>query len=56
VLLHFSPEERAAVITMMHRALADGGYLAVEQTQKLPEECERLFHRVTDAGQVFQKV
>lgn len=38
VLLHFTPAQRAGVVRMFHRALAPGGYFAVEQTQSLPEE------------------
>jgi len=56
VLLHFSPEERGNVVRMFHHALSQGGYFATEQTQKLPPGTEHLFRRVTNAGQVFQKV
>jgi len=55
VLLHFTPQERVAVIKMFHEALAPDGYLVTEQTQKLPQELSSLFYRVTSAGQVFQK-
>jgi chemotaxis protein methyltransferase CheR len=56
VLLHFTPHERVDVIHMFHRALAEGGYFVVEQTQKLPSETHHLFRQVTGAGQLFQKV
>lgn len=56
VLLHFSPGERISVIKMFHRALAPGGYLATEQTQKLPPETAHLFEQVTGGGQLFRKV
>jgi len=56
VLLHFTPEQRVRVLQMFYEALSDGGYLVMEQTQKLPAEVEQLFRRVTDAGQVFQKM
>ncbi len=56
VLLHFSAQERVQVVGMFHGALAEGGYLVTEQTQKLPPETEPLFRRMTNAGQVFQKV
>lgn len=56
VLLHFKPEERVEVIQMFHRALADGGYLVTEQTQKLPVGTEHLFRQVTAAAQLYQKV
>ncbi|MFZ6031121.1 MAG: CheR family methyltransferase [Chloroflexota bacterium] len=55
VLLHLAPEVRVAVLQMFHAALADGGYLVTEQTQKLPSEIEPLFRQVTQAGQLFQK-
>lgn len=56
VLLHFTPEQRVDVLKMFHSALAEGGYLVTEQTQKLPPEVEPYFRRVTDAGQLFRKV
>ncbi len=56
VLLHFTPEERVAVIKMFHGALIDNGYLVTEQTQKLPPGTERLFRQVTPAAQLFQKI
>jgi chemotaxis protein methyltransferase CheR len=56
VLLHFQPAERVEVFKMFHGALAPGGYLATEQTQKLPPELGALFHQVVSDGQVFQKV
>jgi chemotaxis protein methyltransferase CheR len=55
VLLHFTPEQRVAVLRMFHKALMPGGYLVTEQTQKLPSEIEPLFRRVSGAGQLFQK-
>jgi len=56
VLLHLQPAERAQVIGMFHRALGAGGYLATEQTQKLPADCGPLFERVVSDGQLFRKV
>jgi chemotaxis protein methyltransferase CheR len=56
VLLHFQPLERIAVLRMFHRALAPGGFLAMEQTQEMPPELAPLFHRVIPDGQLFQKV
>jgi chemotaxis protein methyltransferase CheR len=56
VLLHFQPAERVAVLRMFHKALAPGGILATEQTQKLPADVSHLFHQVVSDGQVFQKV
>ncbi len=55
VLLHFTPEQRIEVMKMYHGALADGGYFCTEQTQKLPEELNHLFERVTEDGQLFRK-
>ncbi len=55
VLLHFTAEQRVQVIKMFHRALADGGYLVMEQTQKLPSEQSPLFRQVTEAAQLYQK-
>jgi len=55
VLLHFAQQERIDVIRMFHKALSQDGYFATEQTQKLPQEVEHLFRRVTDSSQLFQK-
>ena len=55
VLLHLTQEERVNVIRMFHDALSDGGFLAMEQTQKLPKETQGWFRRVTPDAQVFQK-
>ncbi|MCK4542081.1 MAG: hypothetical protein KAU17_07610 [Spirochaetales bacterium] len=56
VLLHFSPEQRVEVVRMFHRCLAPGGFLATEQTQKLPEGTAHLFTQVTGDAQLFRKV
>ena len=56
VLLHFQAEQRAEVIRMFHHSLAPGGFLATEQTQKLPEETAHLFEQVTEDAQLFKKV
>ncbi len=56
VLLHFTAEQRVQVIKMFHHALADGGYLVMEQTQKMPSELGSLFRQVTEAAQLYQKV
>ncbi|MBU4177002.1 MAG: chemotaxis protein CheR [Proteobacteria bacterium] len=55
VLLHFQPQERVEVFRMFHRALAPGGYLANENTQKLPHEVSHLFTRVVQDAQVYKK-
>ncbi len=56
VLLHLKPKERIDVLQMFHDALAADGFLAVEQTQKLPREVAALFERVAPDAQLFQKV
>ena len=55
VLLHFQPRERVEVFRMFHRALAPGGYLANENTQKLPQEVAHLFTQVVPDAQVYKK-
>ena len=56
VLLHFQPIERIEVLTMFHRALAPGGFLATEQTQEMPPELDSRFRRVIPDGPLFRKV
>jgi len=56
VLLHFQYPERVEVFKMFHRALAPGGYLANENTQKLPSEVAHLFTQVVPDAQVYKKV
>ena len=56
VLLHFTAEQRHNVIKMFHQALTPGGFLAMEQTQRLPEETANLFKQVTANAQLFRKV
>ena len=56
VLLHFQQEERINVIKMFHKSLAPGGYLATEQTQKLPDKVKHLFKKVIEDGQLFEKI
>ncbi len=55
VLLHFQQEEREKVIRMFHGALSEGGYLAMEQTQKMPEACTDLFEQAVPNAQLFRK-
>lgn len=55
VLLHFQAEERVKVIQMFYEALADGGYLAMEQTQKMPYGCEHLFEQAVPNAQLYRK-
>lgn len=56
VLLHFQYPERVEVFKMFHRALAPGGYLANENTQKLPSEVAHLFTQVVPDAQVYKKL
>lgn len=56
VLLHFQYRERVEVFKMFHEALAPGGYLATENTQKLPQEVSHLFEQVVPDAQLFKKV
>ncbi len=56
VLLHLQYSERVAVIKMFHKALVPGGFLAMEQTQKIPPELERYFTQVTPVVQLYKKV
>ena len=55
VLLHFSYEERIKVLTMFYNSLNVGGFLAVEQTQKIPNEIENLFVPIVSNAQLFKK-
>lgn len=55
VLLHLNQDERIAVIRMFHRALVPGGILAMEQTQKIPEEISSLFQKAASDAQVFRR-
>lgn len=55
VLLHFQYPERVEVFKMFHRALAPGGYLANENTQKLPPEVAHLFTQVVPDAQLYKK-
>lgn len=56
VMLHFQYPERVEVFKMFHRALAPGGYLANENTQKLPAEVAHLFTQVVPDAQLYKKV
>jgi chemotaxis protein methyltransferase CheR len=56
VMLHFQYPERVEVFKMFHRALAPGGYLANENTQKLPQEVAHLFTPVVPDAQLYKKV
>jgi chemotaxis protein methyltransferase CheR len=56
VLLHQNYEQRIKIIEMFYNALADDGFLAMEQTQKLPLELQDKFVAVTTHAQVYKKL
>ena len=56
VLLHFNREEQVKVIDMFADSLEPGGFLAMEQTQKMPEKVASKFERVVSNAQLFRKV
>jgi chemotaxis protein methyltransferase CheR len=56
VLLHFQQAERVEVLRMFHGALAPGGLLACENTQKMPQELSAQFEQVVSDAQVFRKI
>lgn len=56
VLLHQQADERVAIIKMFHQSLAPQGLLAMEQTQKMPEETALLFKQVVNHAQIFEKI
>jgi chemotaxis protein methyltransferase CheR len=55
VLLHFSEQQRLDVLDMFYNALTPGGFLATEQTQKLPKEFEDRFEQVISNAQLFRR-
>ncbi|MDY7038014.1 MAG: CheR family methyltransferase [Thermodesulfobacteriota bacterium] len=56
VLLHFKETERINVFRMFHNALSENGFLAVEQTQKMPEKLKDWFEPVAANVQLFRKI
>ena len=56
VLLHFSYEQRIEVIHMFYNALEPGGILAMEHTQKMPEELSGQFEQLVSDAQVYRKL
>jgi len=56
VMLHFQYPERVEVFRMFHDALAPGGFLATENTQKLPQEVSHLFTQVVPDAQLYRKI
>jgi chemotaxis protein methyltransferase CheR len=55
VLLHQNYEQRIRIFEMFHAALSTGGFLIMEQTQKLPDELKNKFEIVTTSDQVYRK-
>ncbi|PKM59842.1 MAG: chemotaxis protein CheR [Firmicutes bacterium HGW-Firmicutes-4] len=55
VLLHFNEQERIEVIGMFYDSLVEGGYLAMEQTQKLPAELADCFETVVSNARIYRK-
>lgn len=55
VLLHFTAQQRAEIIRMFNRSLAENGLLVFEQTQSLPEELTPFFERIAGDAQIFRK-
>ena len=56
VLLHLSHAERLNVIKMYHSALNEDGYLALENTQKMPVELKEWFEPVIADGPLFKRL
>ncbi len=55
VLLHFQQEQRVEVLKMFHSSLKHNGYLATEQTQKIPSDAAYLFEQVVSDTQLHRK-
>lgn len=56
VLLHLQYEERVNVIKMFGKSLTANGFLLLEQTQPLPEECENIFKKLTPDSSLYKKI
>jgi len=56
VLLHFQYNERIEVFKMFHRSMAPGGFLANENTQKLPPEVAHLFEQIAPDAQLYRRI
>ncbi|MGB9771618.1 MAG: CheR family methyltransferase [Candidatus Kapaibacteriota bacterium] len=56
VLLHFSYLERIKVLEMFYHALRDWGFIALEQTQKIPSELEQKFVQIFNNVSIYRKV
>ena len=56
VLLHFTEKQRIEVLKMYHNSLVEGGFLVMEQTQKMPKEVEHLFEPMVANAQLYKKI
>lgn len=56
VLLHQTYEQRVKIIEMFYNALLPGGFLGMEQTQKMPSEIEGKFELVVPNAQLYKKM
>jgi len=56
VLLHQTPAQRVDIIKMFYNTLSKGGFLAMEHTQKLPDELRNLFEPVVSNAQIYKKL
>ncbi len=55
VLLHFTDQQKCEVIRLFHDTLSPRGYLAMEQTQPIPESVAPLFEPVVAHAKFFRK-
>ena len=55
VLLHLSMSERINVFKMFYDVMHSGALLAMEHTQKLPDEVAHLFKKVTNNNELYCK-
>ena len=55
VLFHQTYQQRIKIINMFYASLADKGILAMEHTQKLPQENKKQFKKIYSNAQIFQK-
>jgi len=56
VLLHQNYDQRVQILKMFYNSLSKGGYLVMEQTQKLPDEVSLLFEPICSNAQIFRKI
>lgn len=56
VLLHFNYNQRIDVINMYYHMLLNGGLLAMENTQAMPDELKNNFRKLLDYSQLYEKI